>query len=104
MMVGVMHPTIIGIEADGVGWMCPNHGKGAPGGREGSGDMAIVSSCVILAIASSGEVMRRPVISSRRTEISVGKEGVSVVFSALRNIDFSATLGFFKNMRRRALP
>ena len=73
-------------------------------GREGSGDRASVSSCVILAITSSGEVMRRPVVSSHKTERSVGKKGVSVVFSAVRNIDFSATLGFFINMRRRALP
>jgi hypothetical protein len=70
MMAGVIHPEIIGVEADGVGWMYPSQGKGAPGRSVGSGDRAIVSIWVILAIAYSGAVMRRPVVSFRSTKIS----------------------------------
>ena len=69
MMVGVMQPEIIGIEDAGVGWMCHNHGTGAPGGSVGSGDKAAVSMCAILATTSAGAVMRWPVISSRMMEI-----------------------------------
>ena len=104
MKAGVIHLEIIGVEADGVRWTCPSHGKGAPGGSVGSGDMVIFSICVSLAITSSGAVMRRPVVSSRSTERSVGREGASSAPSDVRRMDLSATLGFFMNMRSRALP
>jgi len=64
MMAGVIHPEIIGVEADGVGWVCPSQGKGAPGESVGSGDRTTVSIYIILAITSSGAVMRRPVVLS----------------------------------------
>jgi hypothetical protein len=48
--------------------------------------------------------MRRPVVSSRITERSVGREEVSVTLSDVRTIDLSATFGFFINKRIRALP
>jgi hypothetical protein len=79
MMAIVIHSEIIGVEDAGVGWMCPSQGKGAPGGSVGSGDRAIVSICVILAITSSGVVMRRPVVSSRITDRLVGREGVYTI-------------------------
>jgi hypothetical protein len=78
MTGGVIHPGIIGVEDAGVGWMCPSQEKGAPEGGVGFMDKATVSICVILAITSSGAVMRRPVVSSGVTERSVGREGVSV--------------------------
>lgn len=89
-----MHPTIIGAEAFGDGLMCPIQGKGAPGGSEGSGERASVSIWVSLEMTSSGEVTIRLVVCSRSTERSVGGEGLSVAPSAVRRIDFSATLGF----------
>ena len=98
-----MHSAIIGAEAVGKGWMCPIQGKGAPEGSEGFGESATVSICASLVITSSGEVMRRHVISSRSTERSVGRDGVSVVPFAVRKIYFSATLGFLISVRNRAL-
>ena len=98
---GVIHPKIIDVEADGVGWPCPSQGKGAPGMSVGSGDRAAVSICVILAITSSGAVMRRPVNSSRITERLVYSERVSVTPSVVRIIGLSATLGFLINKRSK---
>ena len=96
MMAGVMHPTIIGAESVGAGWMCIIKGKGSPGGSEGSGDRAIVSGCASLVITSSGVVMRRSVVSFRSIARSVGREGLSDAPSAARIMNFSATLGFFE--------
>jgi len=105
MMVGGIHPEIIGVEAAGVGGMCPSQGKRAPGGSVGSGDRATFSICVILAITSSGAVMRRSVVSSRITERSIGREeGVSVTPSVVRRINLSATLGFLIKKRSMTLP
>jgi hypothetical protein len=95
MMIGVVHPKIIGVDVANVGWMCPNQERGARG-SVGRGDRATVSIYVILATTSSGSVMRRPVVSSRNREISVGRKGASVTPSLVRMKDLSATLSFFK--------
>ncbi len=94
MIAGVIHPAIIGAEVVGDGQMCLIQGKGAPGRSEGSGERATVSIYASLEINSSGEVMRRSMISSRSSERSVGREEVSVAPFAVRRIDFSDTLGF----------
>jgi len=47
-------------------------------------------------------VRRRPDLSSRKMERSVGSVGLSVVPSEVRRMDLRATLGFFTNMRRSA--
>jgi hypothetical protein len=73
-------------------------------GRKGSGERVAVSSCASLEMTSSGEVSSRPVVSSRMTEKSVGREGVVVAPSAVRRIYLRATLGFLLNMRIRAFP
>ena len=66
----------------------------------GSGDRAAVSICVLLSTTYSGAVMRRPVVSSRITERSVGREGVYITTFVLGIIYLSATLGFLTNRRR----
>jgi hypothetical protein len=104
MMAGVIHPVIIGVEVNGVGWTCPSQGNGAPGGSVGSGETATVSILVILAITLSGAVIRRPVVSSRITKSSLGSEGVSFTPFVVRIIYLSTTLGFFRKRRSKALP
>ncbi len=104
MMAGVMHPTIIGAESVGTRWMRLIQVKGAPGGSEGSGDKATVSKCESLVITSSRAVMRRPAVSSRSIERSLGKEELSDAAVAARIMDFSATLIFVRSIRSRALP
>ncbi len=104
MMIGVIHPEIIGIEDAGVGRTCPSHGNGAPGGRVGSGEWAAVSNCVILATTLSGAVIRRPVVLSRITKRYVGRLELSVSPSDVRRMDLSAALGFLTSKRSIALP
>ena len=70
----------------------------------GSGERVVVSICVSCVNTSFGVVRRCPDFSSRKMERSVGSVGLSVVPSEVRRMDFKATLGFFTNMRRRALP
>jgi len=48
--------------------------------------------------------MRRAVISSRSTQSSVGREGLSATPSVVRKIDLSATLGVFFFWWSKALP
>ena len=103
IIVGVIHPEIIGVDDVGVERTCPSHRKGAPGGSVGSGDRATDSICVVLATTSSGVVMRRPVVSSRMMERSAGRQGVSVTSSDVRRMDLSAMLGLFIKRRSRFL-
>ncbi len=49
-------------------------------------------------------VRRRLDVSSRKTERSVGSVGLSRVPSEVRRMDLRATLRFFTNMRKSALP
>ena len=95
---------IIGMDGVGVGRTRPSKGNGAPGGRAGSGERATVSSYDILFTTSDGVVIRRHVVSSLIIERSVGSVELVVVPAAVHMIDLSATSGFLKNMRRRALP
>jgi hypothetical protein len=104
MMAKVIQPEIIGIEDYGVGRTSPSHGNGVLEVSAGSRDNAVVSICVILAIASSGAVMRWPVVSCRIVERSVGRVEVSCNRSDVRWIDLSAALGFLINRRNKALP
>ncbi len=63
-----------------------------------------VSSFVSCLTTSAGVVMRRPDVSSFKMERSVGSMVGFLSPAADQRIDFSATLGFFTNMRRKALP
>jgi len=103
-MVGVIWSINIVTEEVGVGWTWPSHGNGAPGGSVGSGDRAFVSNFSSCVITSVGVVSRRPDVSSRRTERSVGRVGLSGAPSEMRRMDLRAKLGFFTNTRRSALP
>jgi hypothetical protein len=103
-MAGVICPISIGIEEVGVGRTWPSQGNVAPGGSAGSGERAIVSIFLSCAHISDGVVRRRPDLSSRRMERSVGIAELSVIPTDVLRMDFSATLGFFANMRRSALP
>jgi hypothetical protein len=47
MMIGVMHPEIIGIEEEGVGRACPSQGKGALEESVEPGDKTTVSISAI---------------------------------------------------------
>jgi hypothetical protein len=102
-MAGVICPINIGTEKVGVGQTCPSQGNGAPGGSVGSGERAIVSILVSCFTTSDGVVRRSPDLSSRRIERSVGSMRFLVVPAEVWRMDLSATLGFFTNMRRRAL-
>ena len=89
----------MGTEEVGVGRTWASHGNGAPGGSVGSGErdvVSILSSCVI---TSDGVVRMRPVVSSRRTERSVGSVSLSGVPSKVQRMDLRATLGFYTYMR-----
>jgi len=87
-MAGVICPINIGTDEEvGVGRTLPSHGNGAPGGRVGSGDRAVDSNFSSCAITSAGEVSMRPDVSSRRTERSVGREGLYGVPSEVRRMD-----------------
>ena len=97
-------PISIEYEEAGVGRTWPSQGKGAPKGSVGSGERAVVSNCVRCDIISVGVVIICPVFSSRRTERSMGSVEVSSYPSEDRRMDLRVTLGFFTNMRRRALP
>jgi hypothetical protein len=103
-MDGVIYPINIGTKEVGVGRTWPSHGNGAPGASVGSGDRAFVSSFSSRAITSVGVVSRRPDVSSRRTERSLGRVRLSGVPSEVRRMDLRAALGFFTNMRGSALP
>ena len=64
----------------------------------------VVSICVRCVNTSDRVVRRRQDVSSRKMEISVGSVRLSVIPSEVRRMDLRATLGFFTNMRRSALP
>jgi len=70
----------------------------------GSREIDVVSISVSCVITSDGAVIRRPNVSSRRTERSLGSQGLSGVPSEVQRIDLRAALGFFTNMRIMALP
>ncbi len=70
----------------------------------GSGERGVVSICASCVNTSDGLVRRCPDFSSRKMERSVGRLGLSVVPSEVWIMDLRATLGFFTNMRRHALP
>ena len=70
----------------------------------GSGERVVVYIFVSCVITSDGAVIRRLDVSSRSTEISAGSVGLSGVPSVVRRMDLRATIGFFTNMRMRALP
>jgi hypothetical protein len=103
-MVGVIWPISIGTEEVGVDRMWSSQGNGAPEGSVGSGERAAVSSFSSCAIISVGVVSSHPDVSSRRTERSVGRVGLSNVPSEVRRMDLRAALGFFTNTRRSTLP
>ena len=67
-----MWPAIIGTEEVGVARTKAPHGNGAPGGRVGSGESAIVSSSAIFLTTACGSVMRIPFSASLMMERSVG--------------------------------
>ena len=94
-MVGVFGPTSIGIEEVGVGRTWASHGNGAPGGSVGSGDRAFVSSFSSCAMTSAGVVSSRPDVSSRRTERSAGRIGISDV-----SVDSSYIMRLFASINR----
>jgi len=103
-MAGVIWPISIGAKEVGVGRTLSSHGNGAPGGSVGSGDRAVVSSFFRCDVTSVGVTSIRLDVSSRRTERSVRRVGLSSVPSEVRRIDLRAALGFFTNMRRSVLP
>jgi hypothetical protein len=86
-MDGEIWPTGIGTEEVGVGRTWPSHGSSAPGGSVGSRDRAFVTSFSSCAITSAGVVSMRLDVSSRRTERSVGRIGLSDVPSEVRRMD-----------------
>ena len=69
----------------------------------GSMERAVVSICVSCVNASDGVVTRRPNVSSRKMERSVGSLVLSVVPSEVRRMDLRATFGFLTSMRTSAL-
>ena len=69
----------------------------------GSGDRASVSSSEVLLNTVDGVVRRSQVVSSLIIERFVGRVCWVDVPMAVHMIDFSATFGYFTNMRRRAL-
>ncbi len=89
-----------------VGWDVgePRKRRSGGGGSVGSGERAWASSLCILAMTSLGSGMRRPVVSSRMIERSVGRGWEMSASAAVRRIDCRATLVFLVNMRRRAAP
>ena len=104
MMAGVICPAIIGTDEVGVAWTIPCQGNGAPGGRVGSGESAVVSSSTIFLFTDVGSVMRSPVTSFLIMERSVGSVLVFVLPAAVRRRDLRALFGFFTNNLRRCLP
>ena len=100
----VMWPVIIGTEEAGVARTWPRHGNGAPGGRVGFGESAIVSIAAIFFTTSGGSVMRNPVASSFMMERSVGSV-LDIVFPVVvRSRDLRAIFGFLTNIFSRAAP
>jgi len=99
----MMWPINIGTEEVGVGRTCQSHRNGARRGIAGSGESDVVSIFLSCVITSDGEVRRRPTASSRRTERSVGRVGLSGVSSEARRMDLSATLGFFTHFANKYL-
>ena len=69
----------------------------------GSGERALVSIFVSCAITFDGAVRRRPDVSSRRTERSVGSVGLSGVPSEVRRMELRATLDFFHKYANKSL-
>jgi hypothetical protein len=104
MMAGVIWPAIIGIDEVGVARTYPRQGNGAPGGRVGSGESAMVSSSSIFFFTETGSVMRSPVSSSLIMERSVGSVLVFVFPAVVRRRDLRAVFVFFTNSLRRCFP
>ena len=92
-MAGVIWPISISTEEVGIGRTWPSQENGAPGVSVESGERAVVSIFVSCVITSDGAVIRRPYVSSRRAERSVGSVGLSGVPSEVRRMDLRATLG-----------
>jgi hypothetical protein len=93
-MAGVIWLINIGTEVVGIGRTWPSLGNGAPGGSVGSGDRAFDSNFSSCANTFAGVVSKSPDVSSRRTERSVGRMGLSGAPSEVRRMKLRAMLGF----------
>jgi hypothetical protein len=78
-------------------------GKVLPGSVD-PGDKNTVSISANLTITYVGVLMMRPVASCLMIERFLGREGESLSPSVKRIIYLRTSLGFFKDMRSRALP
>ena len=90
-------------DLSGDDWMrLVGHGRAKEMGL-GEGERANDSLSAILITIFAGVVMSSPVVSSHRIERSVGSVVEAFAPVEDRRMDFSATLGFLTNMRKRTL-
>ena len=103
-IAGVSLPMIMCWLGGGVAGIASSQGKGAWGSILGSGESKAVSIFSTIAMTSAGLLVISPVSGSRSADRCC-VFGVCVLeVDAVFRIDLSASLGFFTNIVRRAVP